>query len=128
MIRRRFVLLQIPEIWQKPESSNYRQCASRPKSHSSKLLIFAFSYSPNSFSFFFFFLLKILAGSGARRKTNGYLLVHANGGLNQMRTGVSFNVPTPKCFLLHLWSLVFFLPLFYTEKCRYVTWLLQQRL
>ncbi|PIN02234.1 hypothetical protein CDL12_25247 [Handroanthus impetiginosus] len=57
--KRRMKEFPVVEIWAKPNSDDFYQCIARPRNR----------LRTDSF-------------------TNGYILIHANGGLNQMRTGI----------------------------------------
>ncbi|KAE9455538.1 hypothetical protein C3L33_12529, partial [Rhododendron williamsianum] len=65
-----------PEIWMKPNSDSLYQCIA---GQGVKSVWFHFSHFP-----------------WASSATNGYILVHANGGLNQMRTGICDMVAVAK--------------------------------
>lgn len=82
---------QIPEIWMKPHSGGYSQCIARPKNQRSKFLVLPFIHSifvPAPALVPANILVLRARVAGTDNATVGYLIVDANGGLNQMRMGV----------------------------------------
>ncbi|OEL18392.1 Uncharacterized protein BAE44_0020589 [Dichanthelium oligosanthes] len=62
--------ITMTQIWLKLDSVGYTKCIERPKNRYSKLIFHQFNKRTNS-------------------ATDGYIIVDANGGLNQMRMGIS---------------------------------------
>uniref|UniRef100_A0A452Z8D5 Uncharacterized protein n=1 Tax=Aegilops tauschii subsp. strangulata TaxID=200361 RepID=A0A452Z8D5_AEGTS len=77
---------QIPEIWMKPDSGGYSQCIVRPKNQRSKFLVLPFTPFFSQLQLRLRLIFSRVAGTD--NATVGYLIVDANGGLNQMRMGV----------------------------------------
>jgi hypothetical protein len=72
----------------KPDSEGYSQCIERPKNHRSNFLRSIFCFVSFQLQIQLHFLNQDMLASGKNNATVGYLIVDANGGLNQMRMGV----------------------------------------
>ncbi|KAL6520932.1 O-fucosyltransferase 19 [Orobanche gracilis] len=79
----------VPEIWMKPNSDKFHQCIARPRNQKN---VVAPDVGPVGAST----RLMGTQQSGIAKRTNGYILIHANGGLNQMRTGICDMVAVAK--------------------------------
>ncbi|KAG6486180.1 hypothetical protein ZIOFF_054750 [Zingiber officinale] len=91
-LKRRRLRRPIPEIWRKPNNNGFERCIERPKTKCRMC-------SSSNFiclSIHAILLIEHPPFAVTCNVTVGYLVVHANGGLNQMRMGISDMVAVAK--------------------------------
>jgi hypothetical protein len=76
----------------KPDSEGYSQCIERPKNHRSNLPPLIVLFASFHVQIKLHFLNQDTLASGKNNASVGYLVVDANGGLNQMRMGVRIHL------------------------------------
>ena len=116
--------MQASDVWSQPSSTNFRQCIVS-NSHKSKFVCMSVIYLAFLLSFLNLIQSLVLNFVEQDSHTNGYIIINANGGLNQMRFGVRLLLY--RSVLGYYLYLMADICLHCSSHCRYVIWLLLLR-